>query len=371
MHEYLFTSESVSEGHPDKVCDLVADTLLDAYLTQDPDTRAGCEVLYKGDRMIIAGEVTTTAVIDPDRLARQVLDQVGYRPTRTVHNSHTVRVETLITTQSPEIRHATTSANDAPSTLGASDQGIMFGFACRDTPTLMPLPIALAHQLGTAIANHRHQGTPPWLLPDGKTAVTVRYRNHRPVAVTNVLIAAQHTPDVTPGQVAEWAKDAVIPDVLGDWLTPDVTIHINPSGPFTLGGPQIDTGLTGRKLVVDTYGGMARIGGGALSGKDPTKLDRSGAYYCRWIARQLIQAGLAERAEIQISYALGLAQPLSVHVDTFGTGNPQDAAAYVAGFDFRPAAILSRLNLRKPIYRRTVNYGHFGKAGLPWEETPL
>ena len=248
------------------MCDLVADTIVDAYLAQDPDSRAGCEVLYKGDLMVIAGEVTTAASIDIEALARAALDSVGYRPGLTVHNSQTVRVQTLLTPQSREIREAADRAADDTTTSGASDQGIMFGFACRDTPELMPLPISLAHRLGTVLAEHRHNGEPAWLRPDGKAAVTVQYVEHRPLEVTNVLVAVQHTRDVTAAQVRDWVRDRVVPKALGEWFTGAAAIHVNPSGSFTLGGPEIDCGMTGRKLVVDTYGGMARIGGGSAGG---------------------------------------------------------------------------------------------------------
>lgn len=368
MPDYLFTSESASEGHPDKVCDLVADSLIDAYLAQDSDTRAGCEVLYKGDLMVVAGEVTTQAEIDVDGIARAAIGSVGYRPGLSRHNSQTVGVQVLITEQSKEIRRAADRAADDPATMGASDQGIMFGFASMETPERLPLPSALAHRLGRIIAASRQSGDPGWLRPDGKTAVTVRYVDHHPVEVTHVLVAVQHSAEVNGADVGSWVRDYVVRSALGEWLTASTAIHVNPSGSFTLGGPEIDCGVTGRKIVADTYGGMGRVGGGALSGKDPSKLDRSGTYYCRWIARQLVEAGIAARAEVQVSYAFGLAQPLSVYVETFGSGDRRAAEEFVSRFDFRPEAIIERLNLRRPIYRATVNYGHFGKPGLPWEQ---
>ncbi len=368
MTGYLFTSESAFEGHPDKVCDLVADTVLDAHLAQDPDARVGCEVLYKGDLMVVAGEFTSTARVDVEALARGVLAEVGYTAPTSRHNDQSVQITTLITEQSREIRAATDRASDAPATKGASDQGIMFGMACTETDELMPLPISLAHRVSREISRRRHAGDPDWLRPDGKTAVTVRYEDERPAEVTRVLVAAQHAPGIDHATVSAWVRQEVLPMALGGWLTPDTTVTVNPLGTFTLGGPEIDCGLTGRKLVVDTYGGMGRIGGGALSGKDPSKLDRTGAYYTRWVARKLVQAGLADKAEIQVSYGFGLSKPLSVRVDTFGTGDVGDASAFVEQFDFSPAAMIELLDLRRPIYRATVNYGHFGKPDLPWEQ---
>lgn len=369
MSDYLFTSESAFEGNTDKVCDLVADTLLDAHLEQDPGARVGCEVLYKGDFMVVAGEVTSAAVIDVEQLARAVLAEVGYTADKTRHTDQSVQITTLITGQSPEIRAATDSASDAPRKKGASDQGIMFGMACRDTPELIPLPITLAHRISAEIARRRHTGDPAWLRPDGKSSVTVRYVDERPVAVTRVLVATQHAREVDHATVDAWVREAVLPEALGDWLSADTTITVNALGGFTLGGPEIDCGMTGRKLVADTYGGMGRIGGGALSGKDPLKLDRTGTYYCRWVARQLVEAGLADKAEIQVSYGFGLSRPLSVRVDTFGTGQPAAAAEFVSGFDFEPGAMIELLDLRRPIYRATTNYGHFGKPVLPWEQS--
>lgn len=368
MSDYLFTSESAFEGNTDKVCDLVADAVLDAHLGKDPDARVGCEVLYKGDFMVVAGEVTSAAEVGVEQLARGVLAEVGYRSDKTRHNDETVHIMTLVTGQSPEIREATESASDAPRKKGASDQGIMFGMACRDTAELLPLPISLANRVSAQIARRRHSGDPEWLRPDGKSSVTVRYVDERPVAVTRVLVATQHARGVDQPVVEAWVRDEVLPAALGDWLSSETAITVNALGGFTLGGPEIDCGMTGRKLVADTYGGMGRIGGGALSGKDPHKLDRTGTYYCRWVARQLVQAGLADKAEIQVSYGFGLSRPLSVRVDTFGTGHPAEAAEFVAGFDFGPSAMIERLDLRRPIYRATTNYGHFGKPDLPWEQ---
>ncbi|WP_117213780.1 methionine adenosyltransferase [Allorhizocola rhizosphaerae] len=370
MSKYFFTSESVAEGHPDKVCDLVADTVLDAYLEQDPGTRAGCEVLYKGDLMVVAGEFTSTAHVPVEELARQVVAEVGYVPGKAKHNSETVRIQTLITEQSREIRAATDRAADAPSQRGASDQGIMFGMACDDTPELMPLPIMLAHTIGKAIVAARKSGEVEWLRPDGKTAVTVQYEDEKPVAVTNVVVAAQHAPEITHAEVTDWVTRRILPGALGAWLTDATAVHVNPLGTFTLGGPEIDCGMTGRKIVVDTYGGSGRIGGGALSGKDPSKLDRTGTYFCRWVAKQLVAQGIAHKVELQIAYGFGLAKPLSVRVDTFGTGDAAEAGAWVERFDFRPGAMAEVLDLAQPIYRSATNYGHFGKPDLPWERLP-
>jgi S-adenosylmethionine synthetase len=364
---YLFTSESASEGHPDKVCDLVADSVLDAYLARDPDARVGCEVLYKGDLMVIAGEITAPdAVIDVDGIARQALRDVGYVAPEP-YNDETVEVRQLITEQSREIRQASDVASDDEQEHGASDQGIVFGMASNETPELMPLPILLAHRLSAAVAGDRHAGVVPWLRPDGKTAVTVAYEDEQPVEVTTVLVSAQHRQRVSHGDVEEYVRERLAPRVLGPWLTPSTRLVVNPLGSFTLGGPEIDCGVTGRKIIADTYGGMGRIGGGALSGKDPSKLDRAGAYFCRWVARQVVTEGIAQKVEIQVAYAFGLAHPVSIAVNTFGTGDADKAQAFVAQYDFRPRAIVEHLGLRRPIYRQTANYGHFGRSGVPWE----
>jgi S-adenosylmethionine synthetase len=370
VSRYFFTSDSVFEGHADKVCDLVADTVLDAYLEKDPDTRAGCEVLFKGDFMVVAGEVTSTATVPIERLARQVIAEVGYLPGKGKYHAETVRIHTLVTEQSREIRSATDRAVDALKQRGASDQGIMFGMACSDTQELMPLPIMLAHRIGRAISTARKSGEIDWLRPDGKSAITVEYVDDVPVALTSVVVAVQHAVEVSHDDVAHWVTTQILPATLGEWLTDSTTVHVNPLGSFTLGGPEIDCGLTGRKLVVDTYGGMGRIGGGALSGKDPSKLDRTGTYFCRWVAKQLVAQGLARKVELQVAYGFGLSMPLSVRVDTFGTGDSAEAESWVEQFDFRPGAMAEVLQLTRPLYRTTTNYGHFGKAELPWEQLP-
>jgi len=367
IRNYQFTSESASEGQTDKVCDLIADRLLDEFLAQDPEAKVGLEVMYKGDFLAIAGEVTSTAQVNIEMVARSVLDEVGYRPGATRFHSQSAKITVNITKGSPEIEAAISHASDTPSRMGASDQGIMFGFASDETASLLPLPIALAHSLGKLISASRRSSNPSWLLPDGKTAVTVRYVEEQPVEVTSVLVSTQHASGVSHAKVEEWVRSQVVPVSLGRWLTPTTKIYVNPLGSFTLGGPEIDCGVTGRKIVADTYGGMARIGGGSLNGKDPTKMDRSATYFCRWIAQQVVVAKLAHKVEIQVAYGFGLSMPLSVRAETFGTGDDEEVANFVNQFDFRPDAIIDILNLKRPIYANTANYGHFGKPELSWE----
>jgi len=366
--QYVFTSESVSEGHPDKVCDYIADSILDAHLAQDPQARIACEVLCKGSNLILAGEISSAVTIDYDRIAREAIREIGYTdPTQEFH-ANGVRVQQFITAQAPEIALGVGGRSDPGREQGAGDQGIMFGYATDETPELMPLPIALAHRLGRLLAQDRHAGVEPWLRPDAKTQVSVLYESEKPVGISSVLISTQHSPDVDSKYILEYVTRRLAPRALGTWYSDQISFTLNPAGSFLQGGPSADCGVTGRKIIVDTYGGAAHHGGGAFSGKDPSKVDRSAAYFCRYVARQIVLHGLARRAEIQVAYAIGLANPVSVKVDTFGTGDAREAEEFVRTFDFRPAAMIERLNLLRPIYRQTTNYGHFGKPDLPWEE---
>ena len=365
---YIFTSESVTEGHPDKVCDYIADSVLDAYLEKDPKSRVACEVLCKEDLVIVAGEITSSARVDHEAVARQAVREIGYLDPSTPFNADGLKVQQYVTRQSPEISQGVDVDTNLEADQGAGDQGIMFGYAADESPELMPLPILLAHRLARGLAEDRHSGKCAWLRPDGKTQVSIRYENDRPVAITDVIVSPQHNPSISREGIIAYVKEDLAPRILGEWFSKDIRFHVNPTGSFVLGGPSADAGVTGRKIIVDTYGGAGRHGGGAFSGKDPSKVDRSGAYFCRYIARQIIRQGMARRAEIQISYGIGMARPLSVKVDTFGTGDDIAAAEYVKTLDFRPVAIIERFQLLRPIYRKTTNYGHFGKAGLPWEE---
>jgi len=366
--QYIFTSESVTEGHPDKVCDYIADSILDAYLQRDPRSRVACEVLCKEGNVIIAGEITSNGVVDHAAIARQAIREIGYLDASEPFNADGVQIHQFVSKQSSEIAQGVNLDTNLEHEQGAGDQGIMFGYATDETPELMPLPILLAHRLSMGLADDRRNGTAPWLRPDGKTQVSILYENNKPVAVTDAIVSPQHSESVSREAIIAYVNDSLAPRVLGDWYTKDIRFHVNPTGSFVLGGPSADAGVTGRKIIVDTYGGAGRHGGGAFSGKDPSKVDRSGAYFCRFIARRLIKEKLAKRAEIQISYAIGMAKPLSVKVDTFGTGDANAAAELVKSMDFRPAAIIERFNLLQPIYRQTTNYGHFGKPGLPWEK---
>jgi S-adenosylmethionine synthetase len=367
---YTFTSESVSEGHPDKVADYVSDSILDAYLELDPHAKVACETLVKERDLILAGEITAKEGvkerIDHVAVARQAIREIGYTEEGEPFCADSVRITDLLTGQSTEINRAVVK-EDAMN-QGAGDQGIMFGYATDETPELMPLPILLSHRLARDLARHRHEGRVDWLRPDSKTQVSVLYDGNTPVAVTDVLVSTQHRATVQQPEIEAYIREQLLEESLGPWFRPEISLIVNPSGSFVHGGPSADAGVTGRKIIVDTYGGMGRHGGGAFSGKDPSKVDRSGAYFCRYVARKLVASGLAKRVEIQISYAIGVAQPISVKVDTFGTGDNIEAAQFVRSFDFRPAAIIERLELRRPIYRDTTNYGHFGKPELPWEK---
>jgi S-adenosylmethionine synthetase len=366
MADYIFTSESVSEGHPDKVCDTIADTILDAALTADPRSRVAIEVLCKEDQVVLAGELSTSAPLDAASragLAREAIRAIGYTEPDAPFSADGVRITDLVSRQANEISRGV----DGGVELGAGDQGIMFGFASDETPEFMPLPILLAHRLTRELAGERRNAGPGWLRPDSKSQVSVRYAGGRPVEVTDVVISTQHGPEVALDDLREWITGDFLPRVLGAWHHPGLRTHVNPAGTFVQGGPSADAGVTGRKIIVDTYGGMGRHGGGAFSGKDASKVDRSGAYFCRWVARQVLKEGLARRVEVQVSYAIGRAEPVSVHVDTFGTGEADRVARFVEGFDFRPGAMIERLDLLRPVFRTTTNYGHFGRAGFAWE----
>ncbi len=375
--QHLFTSESVTEGHPDKLCDQVSDAVLDAILAQDPFARVACETCAAPGMVLVMGEITTTAQVDIPSIVRKTVNEIGYNSSEPGFNGNTCAVLTTLHEQSPDIAQGVNAAletrNEDDADTGAGDQGMMFGYACNETPERMPLPIALSHRLARRLAEVRKNGVLPWLRPDGKTQVTVRYEEDRPVAVDTVVISTQHAESVSQEEIrAALIEQVILPVIPAELLTADTRYLVNPTGRFVIGGPAGDTGLTGRKIIVDTYGGSAPHGGGAFSGKDPTKVDRSAAYAARHAAKNVVAAGLAERCQIQLAYAIGVARPVSVRVDTFGTGRiPDDALAELVTrvFDFRPAAIIQRLNLRRPIYRQTAAYGHFGRTDLdlPWE----
>ena len=366
---YTFSSESVSEGHPDKVCDLIADAVLDACLEQDPHSHVACEVMCKHNTVVLGGEISTAARLNYEEIVRRTIREIGYTDPAEPFNADGVQVLLLLSRQSNEINQGVVQATDDHKEQGAGDQGIMFGYATDESGELMPLPILLAHRLTRGLAEDRRSGRHDWLRPDSKSQVSVVYRGNTPIEVATVLISTQHRDSVSRSDVQAYVERELAPRVLGEWYNPRAEFIVNPSGSFVLGGPSADCGVTGRKIIVDSYGGAGRHGGGAFSGKDPSKVDRSGAYYCRYAARRLVQAGFAHKAELQVAYAIGRAKPLSIKVDTFGTGDAQKAERFVAdSFDFRPANIIQELELLQPIYRQTTNYGHFGKAGLPWEK---
>ena len=364
---HSFSSESVSEGHPDKVCDFIADSILDAYLAADPRARVACEALCKERTVVLGGEISAAAQLPHETIVRQAIRQIGYTDPESAFNADDVRIIEILTKQSSDIALGVNKESNPRQQQGAGDQGLMFGYATSETPELMPLPIVLAHRLTRTISEDRKSGRYPWLCPDAKSQVTVLYEGNRPLALTDVLVSIQHRAEVTREAVHNYVRKNLAPRALGAWFQNDIHFSVNPTGSFIHGGPSADCGVTGRKIIADTYGGAARHGGGSFSGKDPSKVDRSAAYFCRYIARQIVSQGLASRVEIQVAYAIGVARPVSVSVDTFGTGDECAAADFVKGFDFRPAAIIEMLDLLQPIYRSTTNYGHFGKPGLPWE----
>ena len=381
----MFTSESVTEGHPDKLCDQISDAVLDACLEQDPRSRVACETATKTGFVALLGEITTQAFVNFDDLVRKVVLEIGYDSSDKGFDGHTCAVLTAIASQSPDIAmgvdHALESRNgheitDAEvETIGAGDQGMMFGYACNETPTLMPMPIYLAHKLTRRQSEVRKSGEISWLRPDAKSQVTIEYSQGKPKRIDTVLISTQHAPDVSQAEIVESVTEQIImPTLPEDMVDNDLKVYVNPTGRFVVGGPMGDAGVTGRKIIVDTYGGMGRHGGGAFSGKDPTKVDRSAAYAARYVAKNIVAAGLADRVEVQVAYAIGVAHPLSVNVETFGTARISDekiAALITEYFDLRPGAIIRDLGLRKPIYRKTAAYGHFGRDDIefPWERT--
>jgi S-adenosylmethionine synthetase len=364
---FVLTSESVTEGHPDKVCDFIADSVLDAYIALDPRSRVACEVLCKSGVVVLAGEISSVALLDHLPLVRQAVRAIGYDDESTPFCAGGLQVIQHVTGQSWEIGRSVDPATNKVGEQGAGDQGIVYGYASDETEERLPLPILLAHRLSRGLAEDRRAGTVPWLRPDGKTQVTVAYEEGRPVRVTDVLVSAQHGEGVSQAEVAAYVQGTLAPRALGSWHGADIRFTVNPSGSFTKGGPAADCGVTGRKIIVDTYGGAARHGGGAFSGKDPSKVDRSGAYFCRYVARKAVDEGLARRVELQVAYAIGVADPIAVQVESYGTGDERALLEFVRRFDFRPAAIIERLDLLRPIYRETTNYGHFGRPGLPWE----
>jgi len=380
----MFTSESVTEGHPDKMCDQISDAVLDACLAQDPQSRVACETAVKTGFVMVLGEITTRANVNFDELIRRVVKDIGYDNSDKGFDGNTCGVQVAIANQSTDIALGVDHAMEEKAgkmtdsdieKVGAGDQGMMFGFACNETEALMPMPIYLAHNLCRRLAEVRRSGALPWLRPDGKSQVTVEYSHGKPKRVDTVLISTQHAPEVSPEDIRAGIIEHVInPVIPKNMINGQIKIFVNPTGRFVIGGPMGDAGVTGRKIIVDTYGGMGRHGGGAFSGKDPTKVDRSAAYAARWVAKNVVAAGLADRCEIQVAYAIGVAQPLSVNVETFGTGKiPDEAIAQLISehFDLRPGAIIRDLNLRRPIYRKTAAYGHFGRTDIdaPWENT--
>jgi S-adenosylmethionine synthetase len=370
---YLFTSESVSEGHPDKMCDQISDAVLDAVIRDDPSARVACETLTKTGLVLVAGEISTTAHVDIEKLVRQVVLDIGYDNSDVGFDGRSCRVINELGEQSPDIAQGVDRT--APEEQGAGDQGLMFGYATNETDTLMPAPIMYAHRLVERQAAVRKSGELAWLRPDAKSQVTFRYENERPVSVDAVVLSTQHDPDISQSDLREAVMESIIKPVLPEkWMRADTTYHINPTGRFVIGGPVGDCGLTGRKIIVDTYGGMARHGGGAFSGKDPSKVDRSAAYAARYVAKNIVAAGLADRCEIQVSYAIGVAAPTSLMVQTFGTHKVSEdriGALVQEHFDLKPYGILQMLDLLRPIYQKTAAYGHFGRTDpdFTWEST--
>ena len=381
----MFTSESVTEGHPDKICDQISDAVLDACLEQDPRSRVACEVATKTGFVMLLGEITTKAQINYDELVRRVINNIGYDDSTKGLDGNTCGVLVAIAKQSGDIAMGVDEAleskegemitDEEVESIGAGDQGMMFGYACNETPEFLPMPIYLAHKMALRLTEVRKNGELPWLRPDGKTQVTVEYRYGKPVRLDTVLVSTQHSPEISQKQIREaMINEVIIPIIPKEMFDENTKIYVNPTGRFVIGGPQGDSGVTGRKIIVDTYGGMGRHGGGCFSGKDPTKVDRSAAYAARWAAKNIVAANLAERCEIQVAYAIGVAHPLSINVETFGTGRiPDDEIANLihTHFDLRPGAIIRDLKLRRPIYQQTAAYGHFGRddLDLPWEKT--
>ena len=384
MSKYLFTSESVTEGHPDKICDKISDAILDAMLAQDPNSRVACETFTTTGLIMVMGEVTTNASVDISEIARNTVREIGYDRAKYGFDAETCAVLSSLHKQSPDIALGVDKCAEAKSgeqsdglDTGAGDQGLMFGYACDETKELMPLPISLAHKLAIRLTEVRKNGTLAYLRPDGKTQVTIEYDDGKPVRVDTIVVSSQHGEDVTLEQIrTDIIEHVITPIIPADMMDADTKIFVNPTGRFVIGGPMGDTGLTGRKIIVDTYGGYSRHGGGAFSGKDPTKVDRSASYAARYIAKNVVAAGLASKCEVQIAYAIGVAKPVSVMVDTFGTGKVSDekiSAAVNELVDLRPAAIIKKFDLRRPIYKQVAAYGHMGREdlGMPWEKLDL
>ncbi|MBQ1660136.1 MAG: methionine adenosyltransferase [Clostridia bacterium] len=381
MNEYIFTSESVTKGHPDKVCDMISDAILDAFLKEDKNSRVAIETVVKNNTVVLAGEISSSAAVDIEKTVRDTINSIGYDRPELGFDGHSAKIIQLIDKQSPDIAQGVDDALEnrgkSDSDIGAGDQGMMFGYAVNETEELMPVSISLAHKLSRKLTEVRENGTLPYLRPDGKTQVSVRYENGKPVGIDTILISTQHDPDITQEQIKkDLIKYVIMPTLPEKWRDDDYKILINPTGRFVIGGPVGDSGLTGRKIIVDTYGGAAAHGGGAFSGKDPTKVDRSAAYAARYIAKNIVAAGLADKAEIQLAYAIGVARPVSILVNTFGTGKTSDdliRKAVENTVDLRPSKIIERFDLKRPIYSRTASYGHFGRTDidLPWERTDL
>ena len=376
---YIFTSESVSEGHPDKVCDQISDAILDSYLAQDPNSRVACETLIKNNTVIVAGEITSNGTPNIEEVIRNTVNEIGYNHDDLGFNGNNCEIQNLISKQSPDIAQGVNEGEGEDQDQGAGDQGLMFGYACYETPVLMPAPINLSHELVLKQSEVRKNGELSWLRPDAKSQVSVVYKDDRKTVdyVSAIVLSTQHDEDISQDEIKAKVREKIInPIIPTEWIKEDTKIYINPTGKFVIGGPVGDCGLTGRKIIVDTYGGMARHGGGAFSGKDPSKVDRSAAYACRYVAKNIVAAGLAERCEVQVSYAIGIAEPTSITVDTLGTGNlSENEISQIVrdNFDLRPKNLINLLDLKRPIYKNTASYGHFGRENkdFSWENTDI
>ena len=376
---YIFTSESVSEGHPDKVCDQISDAILDSYLEQDPNSRVACETLIKNNTVIVAGEITSSGTPNIEEVIRNTVNEIGYNHDDLGFNGSNCEIQNLISKQSLDIAQGVNEGEGEDLDQGAGDQGLMFGYACSETPVLMPAPINLSHELVLKQSELRKNGDLSWLRPDAKSQVSVVYKDDRKTVdyVSAIVLSTQHDEDISQNEIKAKVREKIInPVIPTEWIKEDTKIYINPTGKFVIGGPVGDCGLTGRKIIVDTYGGMARHGGGAFSGKDPSKVDRSAAYACRYVAKNIVAAGLAERCEVQVSYAIGIAEPTSITVDALGTGNlPENEISQIVrdNFDLRPKNLINLLDLKRPIYKNTASYGHFGRENkdFSWENTDI